>query len=352
MGSSEKKRKTYIDFLKIIAIYMVLFNHTARNGFSLFTVRQDSMFYAFYLFNAVFIKVAVPLFLMASGALLLGRDHEIRSVVKRFFRFLTVLIAASFISYLYQCFRLHQLQFSIKEFFVTIYQQPINLAIWYLYVYLAFILMLPILSHMAKSMDDRTYKWMLLMYGLIMFLPIPEFLIWHGEATHYSKFYFFVSTQYAFFSLMGYYIDKKAKITRKKAIILCAAGFIAIVVCCIMTNYRCNLLNAWETDNIDTFFGCIIYMPSIALFYAAKYWFENHQIPDRISKALSIIASGTFGLFLIEDICREETMQVFWKLNDHIPTLIACWVWILTACVLGIVVTLLLKKIPGVSRYI
>ena len=32
-------RRVYIDFLKVIAIYMVLFNHTGVSGFVLFIVR-------------------------------------------------------------------------------------------------------------------------------------------------------------------------------------------------------------------------------------------------------------------------------------------------------------------------
>ncbi len=35
-------RRVYIDFLKVIAIYLVLFNHTGVSGFVLFTVRQGT----------------------------------------------------------------------------------------------------------------------------------------------------------------------------------------------------------------------------------------------------------------------------------------------------------------------
>ena len=36
--NNEASRKVYIDFLKIIAIYMVIFNHTGIDGFALYTV--------------------------------------------------------------------------------------------------------------------------------------------------------------------------------------------------------------------------------------------------------------------------------------------------------------------------
>ncbi len=37
-----ENRKIYIDFLKIIAVYMVLFNHTGTDGFVLFTIARTS----------------------------------------------------------------------------------------------------------------------------------------------------------------------------------------------------------------------------------------------------------------------------------------------------------------------
>ena len=55
-------RRVYIDFLKVIAIYLVLFNHTGVSGFVLFTVRQGTKMYFPLMFNAILIKIAVPLF--------------------------------------------------------------------------------------------------------------------------------------------------------------------------------------------------------------------------------------------------------------------------------------------------
>lgn len=78
-----KPRKAYIDFVKIIAIFLVLLNHTDNRGFLIASQRVDSAFYPFYLCNAVLIKVAVPLFFMASGALLLAKEETIKSILTK-----------------------------------------------------------------------------------------------------------------------------------------------------------------------------------------------------------------------------------------------------------------------------
>ena len=95
-------RKTYIDFLRIIAIAMVLFNHTAYTGYTLFAEKQQSPFYMLYICNSIYIKCAVPLFLMASGALLLHKNARYSDVLKRFFTFLFFFLVSSIIASLYQ----------------------------------------------------------------------------------------------------------------------------------------------------------------------------------------------------------------------------------------------------------
>lgn len=85
MNQKKTNRKSYIDLLKIMAIYMVLFNHTKDKGFILFTIAQGSKLYPFYLFNAIWIKIAVPLFFMTSGALLLGKEESIGQILKKEF---------------------------------------------------------------------------------------------------------------------------------------------------------------------------------------------------------------------------------------------------------------------------
>lgn len=41
----DNKRLTHIDVLKIISIFMVLFNHTGTDGFVLFTIARDSLLF-------------------------------------------------------------------------------------------------------------------------------------------------------------------------------------------------------------------------------------------------------------------------------------------------------------------
>lgn len=171
------KRLLHIDVLKIIAIYMVLFNHTGSYGFVLFTIEQYSFWYPFYLFNAIFIKIAVPLFFMTSGALLLGKEESYVDILrKRFLKYFLLLIVGSVVEYLYACLRMNHESISVAYFFKTLYTSKHATAYWYFYAYLAYLLTLPFLRKLAKSLESKDYLWMILLYFVMRALSIFDFL--------------------------------------------------------------------------------------------------------------------------------------------------------------------------------
>lgn len=354
--SKSGNHKVYIDFLKIIAIYMVLFNHTGTSGFVFFTVARTSTLYPFYLFNAILIKIAVPLFFMASGALLLGKEESYRDLLKkRFFKYAIVLVVFSIIMYLYDCLRDYPREMSVEFFVTNLYTSELSAAYWYLYAYLAYILMLPILRKLARAMTDKEYMWMFLLYGLIQSLTILEYLIWKGTASHNRHFSFFITTNYVFYPLMGYYIDQRMKNEQfqwKKLLILIITSVVSVIICCFMTQYHCTLIDEWKESSCQTFFSTLIFLPAITVFYAVKMWFINHSLSDRTCSIIKAAGGTTFGIYLAEFICRQETKPVFIWVEPYLHTFPACWIWILVACICGGILTLLLKRIPGIKKFI
>ena len=68
-----KKKTVYLEFIRALAIILVLFYRTGTWGCFLFTVRQGSALYPVYMFLSIASKPAVPLFWMVSGSLLLRK---------------------------------------------------------------------------------------------------------------------------------------------------------------------------------------------------------------------------------------------------------------------------------------
>lgn len=357
MEYPKEQRKVYIDFLKIISIYMVLYNHTGINGFLLFTTERNTNWYLFYLFSSIFIKIAVPLFFMCSGALLLGKEESYKDLlVKRFLKYLFVLFIGSIIAYLYTCLRWQSEELSIKAFLKRLYTSRLTVAYWYLYAYLAYILMLPLLRKMAKDMTDKEYKWMFLMYGLIKLLSILDFLIWKGETGYNTNFSFFILSDNVFFPLMGYYIDQRMpppKFTLKNLLILCSMSIAAITVCSWLTHYKCTLTGEWGEGPSQAFFKTLIFIPSITVYYAVKMWFMKHELSEKMQSIIVNIGETTFGIYLIEQICRDETEFVIALLEPYINKFPACCIWVLVACIGGGgVIVWLVRRIPIFRKFI
>lgn len=68
---NDSSKFIYLEILRVIACYLVIFNHTGKSGFLLFTKFTPSdLEYWLYLFFSIFGKVASEVFLAISGALI------------------------------------------------------------------------------------------------------------------------------------------------------------------------------------------------------------------------------------------------------------------------------------------
>ena len=226
-------------------------------------------------------------------------------------------------------------------------------AYWYLYAHLAFLLMLPLLRCLTKAMTEREYLWMYALYGILQLLSIIEYLIWKGEHTLNRNAAFFISINTVFYPLLGYYIDRvmdRRFFTGKTLLLLTLASFVGIAVCCMMTLYKRRFTEEMNIPAWETFFYTLNFLPATTAFLAAKMYFMKHVPGERACRILSELGGLTFGIYLFENIYRDKTMVVVWALQPYIRRLPACWVWILTACLLGAAVTFVLKRIPGIRK--
>ena len=76
-------KKTYIECLRIIAIILVIYNHTRELGFTLYQYTSDACSYYLSVLMIPVCKTAVPIFLMISGATLLGKEEDYRYLFSR-----------------------------------------------------------------------------------------------------------------------------------------------------------------------------------------------------------------------------------------------------------------------------
>ena len=79
---SGNQKKTHLELIRLAAIFLVIWNHTRANGFGLYLTSDGVPLVVGY-FLSVYCKIAVPLFLMVSGALLIPKKEGIKELFKK-----------------------------------------------------------------------------------------------------------------------------------------------------------------------------------------------------------------------------------------------------------------------------
>ena len=348
----QKPRIVYLDLLRIIAIILVLFNHTGDNGFTYFSIARASFFYPVSLFISLLDKIAVPLFFMISGALLIPKEESYKEVIRRFIKFALILLVASGIIYVYRYLKGFSSIFTVAEFVTALYSKGVIIQYWYLYTYLAYILMLPFIRKIARGMEGKDFIWMIVLMTITSFLQIADYTIFKGKYFHNSHLSFFISVNYLLYPVLGYYLEHKVSRDRynwKILLILAGCSVLILVMLTFLAHLRCTSLQSWKEDDIP-YYGCFEFLPTATVFIVAKMLFIRFPAKQRTQKALSAIAGTTFGLYLFEGIFRTELGFVLIGMKIIIHPYVACWLWVLTVWVIGGGIIFLIRLIPGVKK--
>jgi len=351
------KKKLHLELLRFLAILLVIFNHTGESGYLYFTTVPSSPLYYLYFLLSVLCKVAVPLFWMVSGALLLNKDEDFRFILRhRVLRIAIVLAVFSFGYYLYSAKGNPDFRLSPLYFLQLLYSSDLAPAFWYLYAYLGMLIILPVLRKAARNMTNAEFMYffvaMLLIRGL---LPVLEYLLWHGERTINPSFVAnFFSYDVVFF-LMGYFLEWRiadTELNRKKAGILLLIGVAATVLMMAGTQLRLNDGGLMTDTAGEMFYAGLLFLPSAAVYYTARLVFRNSDEKSALSKIIMTLGSVSFGVMLLEHFVRCETGFVLNLLNKNLPTFTSSVIWTFFIYLAAGIVIWLLKKIPGVKMFI
>ena len=317
-SESKKGKKLHIEFLRFFCIWLVMFTHTSTAGFSLYLLRPESFFFPFYIAVPFWVKTAVPIFFMISGALLLKKEEPISVIFKkRIWRFAQIIFIFSLINYLYFYHGLNLSFFGhLSKFFTLMYSSNMATAYYFLYIYIGFLLMLPLWRILVRHMTNQLFLYLIaLNLFFVGFIPVFSFLIFKGTA----DINWFINpilavSEPSFYFILGYWIENVLPIhwlTKRNLLYL---GMAAIA-------------------------GTMI----------------THNISERWQKILLFLGSMSFGVMLFEEITRNITRFFFNRiLLTYIPRFpfFDAVIWICSAFILGLLLTYLVKKIPYFAHLI
>ncbi len=337
------KRDIGIDLLKVLAILGVIIIHTCS-----FTYPIASSEWTMNLLFRSLAGASVPLFLMASGAVMLKSEKTL-SLKKLFFKnILRIFIAMLFWAMAYKIyhligagnFNIPSLFHALKE--VLLFNQEFHF--YYIHIILLVYLFLPITRIIIKNASKRELEYLLILWFLtaIIYPTIKPFWpinLFGGMLPQWAMNMTYASIGYG---ILGYYL-KKYPIPAWIDVLYAVSGFFII----FYATYAASEKSGYLYEHFLSGMGagaCFLAVGIFSLVNRVKISGEGTK------NAVSWLSKSTFLIYLVH-------MLVMYELKRHgfmagAPVILQIPVIALTDMGISIIIYLILSKIPVINKWI
>lgn len=337
------KRKVHIDIIRVVAIVLVVLHHMDITG--LYYQNTDNCL-TFLCSTAitVLVQIDVPLFFIVSGALLLNKD-EADSVVwkKRIPRMLAVLVIFSALQYFFRIYNGRITNPSLVDFIKRLLSNNIQQTYWFLYAYIAFLIILPIMRRMVKSMTLKD-----LLFLVILSLTYDVIV---GYLMHYVSWFdvtdaFWDSIRPLMSSLIywliggiaeKYYEELQAKRWIRNISIIIGGIWLLIPAMVSLIGFAQNGL--YDTYLIE---HTVVSAPIVVYFALVLFCKESSAPLNCVAK----LGKYCFGVYLTEQFLREILNPLYIAMTQHMFGVIASFIFLLVVLLFAFVISFVMKKVP------
>jgi surface polysaccharide O-acyltransferase-like enzyme len=287
---------------------------------------------------------------MTSGCLLLQKQEDLKTIIKkRIVKYAVVIMAASFVVYLFSAVIYNNNSFSVRENLKVVYRGTDYGTYWFLYAYMGVLMFLPLLQKINTIVDKRMVCYLILLR--VVFIGVLPILIFVALGYHMSNLMSsYIISQPLFYFIIGWYFgncDNPWNSGRNKMILI-ILSVVSIVISCLMTWYEYIVIGEY-TEN---FFEGLLPIVVITIFC----FFRSKDISARttkISEITNFLGDKVFGIYLIEPIIKEYCYSIYMYLVNNVGTpLMGSFVWCVFAFAVGTFIIWLIKLIPLVRKYI
>ena len=316
-----------------------------------------SMRFWIYLFISVFCKFAVPVFLAISGALVLSKSHETLKQLwfKRITKIAFILVFTSLLYYLYYfAYRLSAFgQLSIADFLVKLYSCQISVYLWYLYLYISFLIISPLLRLLVKNMENYHFYYIFAIVIFFNFLHPIEYLTSSGKISMDDNLkILWLGKHGIIFPCLGYFFQHRLKYEalRKWIPWLWIASVSTIGLSCYLTFHHGQFPGKW----IESFHNSFVVFNCAAIFVTTRYLFEKRDLHVCLRKIVLSIGSCTFGIYLLHMFV--ENFLISFSLPYILEMGMDRMICIMFSCLLillvSYIITLITSRLPVIKKLV
>lgn len=277
----------YLTNLRAFAILAVIMIHTSAPLLNEFP--SKSWWFGNIIDSSV--RWSVPIFVMVSGALLLGKDEALSTFFKK--RFLKVGIPFVFWVSFYILFnyRHHLDTLTITSFLKEFFSGQPYFHLWFLYMIIGLYLLTPVFRKITKPENKSV-----MLYFIILWVIISTVIPTIGHYLHYQVgFHFYFFTGFSGLFLMGYYLHvyHLSKIVKYSIYVLAIGSWLFTIVA---TYYSSRYFNHFDQFWYE-YMGFNTVIISVALFIFFKDYLKKWD-----ARLINLISKMSFGIYLIHPI--------------------------------------------------
>ncbi len=337
-----KEKKIYIEYLRILAIILVIYNHTRSLGYDLYKVTEEASSYWLSVAMIPLCKIAVPIFFMISGVTLLSKEESIKEIFsKRILKYGIVILLFGTLQF-FRYARSGKTAFTLSAWFMNLYSNPLLETYWFLYLYVGFLLLLPFQRKIAASLKKEEFFYLFCLNVICSLLAVI------GHMTGYFiNGNIFALTTIFFYPLMGYGMDKYCgKKNGIPFILLTVISWISIVFLSVIYIKT----GKGTVDNLDVFLQLFTPLLACGIFGTIKTLCKTNV--GKFSSLVTCIGGTAFGIYLIEDMIRNQLEKIVVKVepNAFINDFVVGVVFTLATFAVGALIIIIAKRIPIIKK--
>ena len=300
---STRRRVIYFDILRIVAIFFVVFVHLAAQHWADVDVSSRAWF-AFNLYCTTG-KWSVPIFVMISGALFLGRDVSISSILKKN----VARIAAVFLFWS-GCYALIDLVFRHAPLSVVLSQFITgHYHLWFLYMIVGLYLLIPLLRPIVQN-ETLTRYFLLLAFVFTFLLPqlalFLSFVSYQASAVIHTVImysYCFFPLGFTAYFIGGYYLSRR-DFSRREEITLYCIGVAGLLVS-VFAPVALSRAQGAPSDIFYTYNSLNVLCTSVPIFVFAKQHLNFPRMGEKAYTFLRKMSKYSFGVYLVHPMVIE-----------------------------------------------
>lgn len=347
-----KNKKIYLEFMRIIACFFVIVNHTMSYVFWDYLPGGKTWCVSVFIFFLS--KFSVPVFLMISGIVLLGKEDSCKKSFNRVKKSGIIVIGVSLVYYIYDCKKI-SLEFNIVVFVKRVIEGPMSNCLWYMYI--GILLILPVLQKMTKPMKKQDYMYMLVS-GFILLSVCPVIAHWLDESGISNLITDSMLSVYVLMVVLGYYLEKYVDLKNGciKWLLLIIGSETCINVGLTYIEWN-DLKKAGKltSPNDYLFYSNKEYINvmilSVCVFFALKYLYLKYEcmLNEKVKHAITYLGSLTLGTYVMGDLWIDIFLPLYYKSSVIIHPIVSMIIMEIVVFVTGMIFTAVLKKIPVIK---